>query len=1036
MEKAYESKKFEDDIYSEWLNSGYFNPDNLPKTTGQNFSIVLPPPNVTGQLHIGHAAMLAYQDLMIRYHRMKGNKTLWLPGMDHAAIATQTVVDKQLKAQGIDRRQIGREKFLEEVDKFVQKSKKVIKKQLQKMGSSLDWSRERYTMDEGLTQTVQRVFVNMYNDGLIYRGKRVVNWCPHCQSTLADDEVEYKEQKTPFYYFKYGPVTIGTARPETKFADKVIIVHPQDKRYKDLVDKEFEVEWIDGKIKARVIADMAADMEIGSGAMTITPAHSFVDYELAQKYNLKVEEIINKEGKMTELAGKLAGLSVKEAREKVVEILKAKGLVEKIDENYVHNLSVCYRCGTPIEPLPSEQWFVNVNKPIKKRKNKSLKQLASEIVKKGEIEIIPDRFNKTYFQWMDNLRDWCISRQIWFGHQIPVWYKGGEIIVPKNITKLSFMRHGITDWNKGKIIQGKTDIPLDEMNTQKIESMIPKIKKENYDLIITSSLKRAKQTAEILNEKLNLPLEINKLVIERGFGEFEGIKKDQKFKQKHPGYSKDKLNYDIPGETEEKADKVLNRIEKFLQEILKKHAGKKILIICHGTLIRFLRSLMVNETPQELSEYQATFNKPITFDIPDNNYRLKELIQDPDTLDTWFSSGLWTFSTLGGPERTRDLKEFHPNSVMETGYDILFFWIARMILMTTYVLGEKPFEKVYLHGLVRDKQGRKMSKSLGNGIDPLEMIEKYGADALRLSTIVGSTPGNDFKLYDEKIAGYRNFINKVWNISRYILNSVKEVKLVKKRPTPQTLADKWILNELDKIIFGITDKIEKFQFSPAGEELYDFTWNKLADWYLEIAKVENFSPKGDLRKDEILLYILQNLLKLWHPFTPYITEVIWKNFQSDLLLIQRWPELKKYKEDKKTQEELNIIKNIITEIRKFKNEHKLDPGKFIECLIISKKYDKLINEQSAIIEKLARVKNLQKEEKLNTEIHLPHIKIYLKVDIKKSNDKEIASLEKYISDLKKKLKNEQFLAKAPTEIVKQEEKKLAGAQELLSKIIK
>ena len=842
MEKAYEAKKFEDQIYTEWLNSGYFNPDNLPERNKNNFSIVLPPPNVTGQLHIGHAAGNSYQDLMIRYHRMKGDRTLWLPGMDHAAIATQTVVDKKLKAQGIDRHQIGREKFLEEIDKFVKESKIVIKKQLQKMGSSLDWSRERYTMDEGLTKTVQKVFIDMYNDGLIYRGKRVVNWCPNCQSTLADDEVEYQEQKSPFYYFKYGPVVIGTARPETKFSDKVIIVHPQDKRYKDIVGKEFEVEWINGQIKAQVIADMSAEMEMGTGAMTITPAHSMIDYELVQKYDLKVEEIINKEGRMTEAAGDLAGLSVKEAREKVVEILKSKGLVEKIDENYIHNLSVCYRCGTPIEPLPSEQWFVNVNKPIKKRKNKSLKQLASEIVKKGEIKIIPDRFNKTYFQWMDNLRDWCISRQIWFGHRIPVWYKGEAI----------------------------------------------------------------------------------------------------------------KVQIENPG---------------------------------------------------------------------------KDWIQDPDTLDTWFSSGLWTFSTLGGPEKTKDLKEFHPNSVMETSYDILFFWVARMILMTTYVLDEKPFDTVYLHGLVRDKQGRKMSKSLGNGIDPLEMIEQYGADALRLSMIIGSTPGVDKKLYDEKIAGYRNFVNKLWNISRYILTTVKEPKLITKKPKAKTLADQWILDELDKITFGITDKIEKFQFSPAGEELYDFTWNKLADWYLEIAKVEG-------NKDEILLYVLQNLLKLWHPFTPYVTEAIWKNLNSELLLIQRWPEFKKYKEDKKTQEEFQIIRNIIVEIRKFKNEHKLDPGKFIECLIISKKHDKLINNQSLIIEKLARVKNLQTEEKLNTEIHLPNIKIYLKVSVKKSNDKEIANLEKYIKSLKDKLTNQEFIAKAPTEIIAQEKKKLIEAEEMLEKMSK
>lgn len=841
MEKAYEAKKFEDDIYFEWLNSGYFNPDNLPNRNKKTFSIILPPPNVTGQLHIGHAAMLAYQDLMIRYHRMKGDQTLWLPGMDHAAIATQTVVDKKLKANGIDRHQIGRVKFLKEVDKFVNESKIVIKKQLQKMGSSLDWSRERYTMDEGLTKSVQKVFIDMYNDKLIYRGKRVVNWCPHCQSTLADDEVEYKEQKSPFYYFKYGPVIIGTARPETKFSDKVIIVHPQDKRYKNIIGKEFEVEWINGKIKAQVIADRCADMKMGTGAMTITPAHSMVDYELAQKYNLKIEEIINKEAKMTEAAGNLAGFPVKKAREKVVEILKSKGLVEKIDENYIHNLSICYRCGTPIEPLPSEQWFVNINQPIKKRKNKSLKQLASEIVKNGEIKIIPNRFNKTYFQWMDNLRDWCISRQIWFGHRIPVWYKDGKI----------------------------------------------KVQTEN------------------------------------------------------------------PG---------------------------------------------------------------------------KEWIQDPDTLDTWFSSGLWTFSTLGGPEKTKDLKKFHPNSVMETGYDILFFWVARMILMTTYVLNEKPFDTVYLHGLVRDKQGRKMSKSLGNGIDPLEIIKDYGADALRLSMIIGSAPGTDMKLYDEKIAGFRNFVNKLWNISRFVLLNIENPKIIEKRPKPKTLFDKWILNKLDSLVDSTTKDLNNFNFSMAGMGLKHVTWHDFADWYLEVAKIE----KG---KEEILLYCLQNILKLWHPFAPYVTETIWKSFNTNLLLIEKWPEVK-YKKDEKTVKDIQIIQRIIFEINKFKNENKIDPGKFIDCLIISKKYDKLINEHSTIIEKLARVKQSIQEKTLNTELHLPNIKIYLKTETKKSNDKEIANLENYIKSLKNKLNNEKFLNKAPTEIVEQEKKKLTEAKELLEKISK
>ena len=851
MEKAYEAKKYEDNIYQEWLNSGYFNPDNLPNRNKKTFSIALPPPNVTGELHIGHAAMLAYQDLIIRYHRMKGDKTLWLPGTDHAAIATQTVVDKKLKAQGIDRHRIGRKKFLQEVEKFVKKSKVIIKKQLQKMGSSLDWSRERYTMDKGLTKAVQQVFIKMYNDGLIYRGKRVVNWCPHCQSTLADDEVEYREQKTELYYFKYSknfPITIATSRPETKLGDTAVAVNPKDWRYEKYVGKTFDINFCGIDLNIKIIADRNVDMEFGTGALGVTPAHSMIDYELAKEHDLKIIKVIDKNGKIEKGFERYSNLASKQASEKIIEKLKQNNLLEKIDENYIHNLSICYRCKTPIEPLPSEQWFINVNKPLKHKSMKTLKQLASEAVKKSDINIIPKRFNKTYFQWMDNLRDWCISRQIWFGHRIPVWYN----------------------------------------NSSKVES-----------------------------EKLKVQV-------------------------KSPG---------------------------------------------------------------------------------------KSWTQDPDTLDTWFSSALWTFTTLGWPEKTKDLKEYHPTSVMETGYDILFFWVARMILVTTYILGEKPFNTVYLHGLIRDKQGRKMSKSLGNGIDPLEMIDKYGADALRLSMIIGSTPGNDMKLYDEKISGYRNFVNKLWNISRYILTTIKDVKLIDKKPKAETLADKWIFNELDKIIYSITEKIEKFQFSSAGEELYGFTWNKLADWYIEISKIE----KG---KEEILLYILQNLLKLWHPFTPYATEVIWKDFNSDLLLIAEWPDINKYKVDEKTQSEFKVIQNIITEIRKFKNLNKIDPAKFIECLIISKKHDDLINSQSHIIEKLARVKHIKGEQKLDTEIHIPNIKIYLKIESDKSNKKKIANLEKYIKSLRSKLSDKDFLKKAPKEIVKKEKGKLEETERLLRKLIK
>ncbi|OGY93954.1 MAG: valine--tRNA ligase [Candidatus Komeilibacteria bacterium RIFOXYC1_FULL_37_11] len=837
MAKAYEPGKYEAEIYKTWEKSGFFNPDNL-KTRGKPFVISMPPPNATGILHLGHASTFAYEDLMVRYHRLKGDKTLWVPGTDHAAIATQTKVEKILAAEGSGREKLGRDKFLTRVKQFVAQSQDTIRNQTRKMGSSCDWSRERYTLDEGLSQAVNEAFVRMYNDGLIYRGNRIVNWCPRCGSTLADDEVEYIEKKTPFYYFKYGPVTIGTARPETKFADKIIVVHPDDERYQDIIGKEFEVEWIDGKIKARVIADPIADKEKGTGAMTITPAHSFVDFDLAKKYNLPIEQIIDKDGKLTKAAGQFVGLSVMEGRKKVVEILESKGLVEKIDYDYIHNLSVCYRCETPVEPLTSEQWFVAVDKKIPGR-NKTLKQLATKVVKSGQIKILPERFNKIYYHWMDNLHDWCISRQIWWGHRIPVWYDS----------------------------EGKAIVAID------------------------------KKSAELQAK------------------------------------------------------------------------GKK-------------------------------------------------LRQDEDTLDTWFSSALWTFSTLGWPAKTEDFKKFHPTSVMETGYDIIFFWVARMILMSEYLLKDKPFETVYLHGMIRDKEGRKMSKSLGNGIDPLDMIAKFGTDALRLSLIIGSAPGADLRLYEEKIAGYRNFVNKLWNISRFIFTSVKAVKRINKQPKAKTLADRWILAEFNQLIKQVTGDLEEYRFSSAGEKLYEFSWSKLADWYLEIAKIEK-------SKDDILLYILERLLILSHPFTPFVTELIWRQFGSGtLLMVDKWPRASKF--DDKIMADFSELKELIVAIRNIKAANKIAPTDFPDCYIVSEFLDK---EYLALAAQMSRV-NLV-ETKLELEpIMINSSQVYINLKRELSN-KERQSLEQYIKNTQDKLANQDFMAHAPQKVIADIQKKLAEAKQKL-----
>ncbi|PJE76883.1 valine--tRNA ligase [Candidatus Uhrbacteria bacterium CG10_big_fil_rev_8_21_14_0_10_48_16] len=855
--KAYEAKEYEDAIYTAWEKSGFFNPDNLPGERTESFSIVLPPPNVTGTLHMGHAVMLAIEDIMTRFNRMRWRKALWVPGTDHAAIATQTKVEKLLMAQGMKdpRQELGREEFLKRVEAFASESHDTIVNQAKKMGASLDWSREAYTLDEARNRAVNTVFKMMYDDGLIYRGDRLVNWCPRCKSTLADDEVEYREHKSKFYYFKYGPVVIGTARPETKFLDKIIIVHPQDDRYKDLVGKEFEVEWIEGPVMAKMVADEAADREMGSGAMTITPAHSFVDFDLAKKYGFDVVQIIGEDGKFTAAAGSFAGKNAHEAREEIVEKLTTKGLVDHIDEEYVHNLSVCYRCGEAVEPLPKRQWFIDVNKAfafkgaelanMKKGDMVTLKQLMQTVVREGQIEIIPDRFNKTYFHWIDNLRDWNISRQIWFGHRVPVWYRGEEITV-------------------GTLPEGD-------------------------------------------------------------------------------GWE-----------------------------------------------------------------------------------------QDPDTLDTWFSSGLWTFSTLGWPDQIDDLKTFHPTTVLETGYDILFFWVARMILMTTYTLGQIPFEKVYLHGLVRDEQGRKMSKSLGNIIDPLDMIAEYGADATRLSLTIGSTPGNDSKLSEAKVAGYRNFTNKLWNISRFVFMQVEEIHHVAESEiVPKTLADHWILSHFCRLQVDVTNHLEAYEFSQAGEKLRDFTWGKFADWYLEVAKVQK-----DESTDSILLFILERLLAYWHPFMPFVTEELWKQIDPEtMLIVHEWPVVSQSFYHSESERWFEKVQGVIVAIRNIRSEYGLTLKQKVDVVLVGAIPDDL----SKLVELFAGVRKLTKANKKPVgefaSVIVRDIEVLVSLEGIIDQEAERAKLSvqyeetvAYIKRLEGKLANEAFTSKAPEQVVADMRQNLEEAQ--------
>jgi valyl-tRNA synthetase len=847
-----------------WETSGFFNPDtcieqDITDKDADTFSIVLPPPNVTGTLHIGHAAMLAIEDTIVRFNRMQGKKTLWIPGTDHAAIATQSKVEKIIKdTEGKTRYDLGRTEFLKRVDAFAQDSHDTIVNQSKKMGASLDWSREAFTLDETRSRAVRTAFKKMYDDNLIYQGARIVNWDPIGQTVVSDDEIIYKEEITKFYYLQYGPFVIGTSRPETKFGDKYVVMHPDDKRYSKYTDgQKIELEWINGKITATIIKDEAIDMEFGSGVMTITPWHDITDFDIAKRHNLDYEQIIDFDGKLLDIAGEFAGQHILEARQNIIDKLQKQGLLVKVDNEYNHNIATAERTSGIIEPQIKKQWWIDVNKEFtQKNKRITLKKLMQSAVRDNLIDIIPKRFEKTYFHWIDNLRDWCISRQIWYGHRIPVWY----CVTAKPDTKCS------------EPIVSTTDIT----------------------------------------------------------------------KCPH----------------------------------------------CNGTVE-----------------------------------------QDSDTLDTWFSSGLWTFSTLGWPEKTDDFLTYHPTTLLETGYDILFFWVARMILMTRYLLdGNVPFKTVYLHGLIRDESGQKMSKSLGNVINPLDVNQKYGTDAVRLALMIGATPGNDAKMSEKKIEGYRNFSNKLWNIGRYITTQNISVNT---KPSTNTAADEWILSRLAQVIKSITSHIENYRLSQAGEELRDFTWNEFADWYVEIHKIE--------KNDAVLLYVYKTLLKLWHPFIPFVTETIWQEMfeEKQLLMITNWPHTDEVSTSKENSFE--IIKKLITEIRNIRTTYTVPASAKIDITLVTKNAT-FISKNEKLIKKLAHVKTItiqKNDEKFPESATAIFDKILLYVHLAGIIDitneltriqKELDKIQQYIHNLEKKLSNEHFVNKAPKDIVAKEKENLKNAQ--------
>ena len=722
LPKAYNAAEIEDKIYKLWEDSGFFNPDNLPGERPETFTVALPPPNATGTLHLGHALEYSLQDAVVRFQRMRGKKTLWIPGTDHAAIATNTKVEKILiKEEGKNRHDIGREAFVKKVEDFVAASRSTIQRQIRQTGASLDWSREAFTFDDQRNLGVRTAFKRMYNEGLIYRGYRVINWDPKGQTSVSDDEVEHRAEKGNLYTFKYSPdfpIPIATTRPETKVGDTAVAVHPDDARYQEYIGQKYNLEFAGNKLTIKVIADKDIDPEFGTGAVGVTPAHSIIDAEIAQRHNLPMIPVINEYARMTDQAGPLvAGQKTKEARETVVKWLKENNLLIK-EESIDINLSVADRSGGIIEPLPKLQWFVNVNKEFTIQKSSitgiesgsktTLKEIMHKTVSNGQTVIMPDHFEKIYFHWVNNLRDWNISRQLWYGHRIPVWYKGEEIFV--------------------------------------------------------------------------------------------GI-----------------------------------------------------------------------EPPEDIASWE----------------------QDPDTLDTWFSSALWTFSTLGWPnENSPDLKLYHPTDFMNPGYEILFFWVARMVLMSGFLLGEIPFKTVYLHGMLRDAKGQKFSKSLDNGIDPIEIIKQYGADALRMSMIVGIGPGNDANFDTNKVKAYKHFGNKLWNIARFVLMSVGNESISDKGG--YTAEEAIHIDALKKFVEEITDDMDNYRLYLASEKIYHYVWHTFADKIIEEskAKLASKDPTIKASAQRMLLEILTTSLKLLHPFMPFITEEIYSKLplaNKKLLMIEAWP---------------------------------------------------------------------------------------------------------------------------------------------------
>lgn len=861
LAKQYNPAEVEDRTYKFWCDNKYFHAE-VDKTK-KPYTIVIPPPNITGQLHMGHALDNTLQDILIRWRRMQGYDALWLPGTDHASIATEAKIVEAMRKEGVTKEEIGRDEFLKRAWAWKDQYGSRIIEQLKKMGSSCDWDRERFTMDEGCSKAVKEVFVNLYNKGLIYQGKRMVNWCPHCRTTISDAEVEYEDQAGHFWHLRYpfkdgsGYVELATTRPETMLGDTAVAVNPNDERYKGIIGKTLILPIVHREIP--VVADEYVDIEFGTGVVKITPAHDPNDYEVGLRHNLEIIDVMTDDGHIAEGWGKYSGMDRYECRKEIVKDLEAEGALIKI-EDYSHNVGTCYRCHSTIEPRLSKQWFV---------KMEPLAKPAIDVVKNGEVKFVPERFSKIYYHWMENIKDWCISRQLWWGHRIPAYYcqDCGEVIVSK-----------------------------------------------------------------------------------------EDVKKCPK---------------------------------------------------CGGNHIE----------------------------------------QDPDTLDTWFSSALWPFSTLGWPDKTPELEYFYPTNTLVTGYDIIFFWVARMIFSAVEHTGKVPFDTVLIHGLVRDAQGRKMSKSLGNGIDPLEVIDEYGADALRFTLATGNSPGNDMRFSDDKVKASRNFANKLWNAARFVLMYLGDDYKFGGLPKELALEDKWIISKVNTLAKDVTANLEKFELGVAIQKLYDFIWDVFCDWYIEISKIRLQSGEGADTAKAVLVYVLTDILKLLHPFMPFITEEIYQAIPHDTesIMISKWVEYDDALNFAAEEEQVEKIMSAVRAIRNRRAEMNIPPSRKAAVFVETQDAD-TFNYGAEFIKRLAYAgdvtvaasfENLGNVVTIITESAKIYIPMGELVDFeaeRKRLEKDLVAAQDKLDFINKKLSNPGFVNKAPENVVNKNREDAAKLEEKISGI--